>query len=190
MTDISILVSSRKHFLLGASGPFPRYKRNAGLRKYPNLMDFDLSSLPMDMDLPCPSSPAHSISILQNLATTRKVLAPPAPASAMNLRTDVTGMSGDGPDPTVQARRHANKSARGPWATDAETDGETEGEGAMSESDFEIASTLGHGPGESTHGGRAVQRQAAGKAQSATTLLRRRRRRRRRRSQVSQMKHP
>jgi hypothetical protein len=37
-----------------------------------------------------------------------------------------------------------------PWATDAETEGETEGEGAMSESDFEIASTLGHGPGEST----------------------------------------
>jgi hypothetical protein len=50
MTDISILVSSRKHFLLGASGPFARYKRNAGLHKYPNLMDFDLSFLPMDMD--------------------------------------------------------------------------------------------------------------------------------------------
>ena len=49
---------------------------------------------------------------------------------------------------------------------DAETDGETEGKGAMSESDFEIASTLGHGPGESTHGGRAVQRQAAGRDSS------------------------
>jgi len=59
-------------------------------------------------------------------------------------------MSGNGPDPTVQARRSAKKSARGPWAMDAETDGETEGEGAMSESDFEIANTLGHRPSEST----------------------------------------
>ncbi|KAF8898744.1 hypothetical protein BD779DRAFT_1607447 [Infundibulicybe gibba] len=66
-----------------------------------------------------------------------------------NLRADVTGAGSDGPDPTIQARRNAKKSARGPWA-DAETDGETEGDGAMSESDFEIASTVGHGPGEST----------------------------------------
>lgn len=49
-------------------------------------------------------------------------------------------------------------SARGPWggtATDAETDndGETDADGdggAVSESDFEVASTVGHGPGEST----------------------------------------
>jgi nicotinamide N-methyltransferase len=63
-----------------------------------------------------------------------------------NLRADI---SADGSDPTVQARRSARKNARGPWATD-ETDGETEGEGAVSESDFDVASTVGHGPGEST----------------------------------------
>lgn len=67
-----------------------------------------------------------------------------------HLRADMSGALSDGPDPTTQARRSAKKSARGPWG-DAETDGgETEGEGAMSESDFEIASTVGHGPGEST----------------------------------------
>ncbi|RDB28884.1 hypothetical protein Hypma_015524 [Hypsizygus marmoreus] len=67
-----------------------------------------------------------------------------------NLRADVSGTTSDGPDPTTQARRSAKKSARGPWG-DAETDGgETEAEGAMSESDFEVASTIGHGPGEST----------------------------------------
>ncbi|KIK70981.1 hypothetical protein GYMLUDRAFT_185209 [Collybiopsis luxurians FD-317 M1] len=52
-------------------------------------------------------------------------------------------------DPTSQARRNARKSARGPWA-DAETDAETEAEGGVSESEFEVASTVGHGPGEST----------------------------------------
>ncbi|KAF8078624.1 DENN domain-containing protein [Lyophyllum atratum] len=67
-----------------------------------------------------------------------------------NLRADVSGSGGDGPDPTLQARRSAKKNARGPWA-DGETDGgDTEAEGAMSESDFEVASTIGHGPGEST----------------------------------------
>ncbi|KAK0465029.1 DENN domain-containing protein [Desarmillaria tabescens] len=65
-----------------------------------------------------------------------------------NLRADAVGLGSD-TDPSVQARRSARKSARGPWA-DADTDGETEGEGAMSESDFEVASTVGHGPGEST----------------------------------------
>jgi nicotinamide N-methyltransferase len=75
----------------------------------------------------------------------------------MNLWTDITGMSGDGPDLTMQAQRHTKKSAWGPWATDAETDGEMEGKGAMSESDFEIASTLGHRPGDSTYSGRAFQ---------------------------------
>ncbi|KAL6309956.1 AEX-3 domain-containing protein [Sparassis latifolia] len=59
-------------------------------------------------------------------------------------------------DPAAQARRRARMSARGPWGgpgTDAETDGdgETDGEGgAVSESDFEVASTVGHTPGEST----------------------------------------
>ncbi|KAF8622463.1 hypothetical protein AX15_006984 [Amanita polypyramis BW_CC] len=68
-----------------------------------------------------------------------------------NLRADLagSGSASDSLDPSVQARRSARRSARGPWG-DAETDGETEGDGAMSESDFEIASTVGHGPGEST----------------------------------------
>lgn len=53
-------------------------------------------------------------------------------------------------DPAVQARRRTKKSGKGPW-TDGETDGETEENGALSESDFEGASTTnGHGPGEST----------------------------------------
>ncbi|KAF9459896.1 AEX-3 domain-containing protein [Collybia nuda] len=67
-----------------------------------------------------------------------------------SLRADVSGAASDGPDPTTQARRSAKKNARGPWG-DVDTDGaETEAEGAMSESDFEVASTVGHGPGEST----------------------------------------
>ncbi|KAH9937703.1 AEX-3 domain-containing protein [Fomitopsis serialis] len=58
-------------------------------------------------------------------------------------------------DPTTQARRRARMSARGPWGagTDAETDVDvdTDGEGeGVSESEFEVASTVGHGPGEST----------------------------------------
>ena len=61
-----------------------------------------------------------------------------------NLRADAAA---DASDPTVQARRSTKKNARGPWATD-ETDGETDG--GVSESDFEVASTVGHGPGEST----------------------------------------
>ncbi|KAI0932188.1 hypothetical protein AcW2_000881 [Taiwanofungus camphoratus] len=62
-----------------------------------------------------------------------------------------------GADPSAQARRRTKMSARVPWAagagTDVETDadGETDGEGgAVSESDFEVASTVGHTPGEST----------------------------------------
>lgn len=70
-------------------------------------------------------------------------------ARLKNLRADVSGSASDTGDPTAQARKNAKRSSRGPWA-DAETDGETEAEGAMSESDFEIASTFGHGPGEST----------------------------------------
>ncbi|KAF5375028.1 hypothetical protein D9758_000285 [Tetrapyrgos nigripes] len=59
-----------------------------------------------------------------------------------SLRADISEN-----DPTLQARRSAKRSSRGPW-TDVETDGgETD---AMSESDFEVASTVGHGPGEST----------------------------------------
>ena len=70
-------------------------------------------------------------------------------ARLKNLRADVSGSTSDTQDPTSQARKNAKRSSRGPWA-DVETDGETEAEGAMSESDFEIASTIGHGPGEST----------------------------------------
>ncbi|KAI0778202.1 AEX-3 domain-containing protein [Trametes elegans] len=58
-------------------------------------------------------------------------------------------------DPSAQARRRAKLSSRGPWGagTDAETDldVETDGEGgAVSESDYDVASTVGHTPGEST----------------------------------------
>ncbi|KAF8974034.1 AEX-3 domain-containing protein [Flammula alnicola] len=70
-------------------------------------------------------------------------------ARLKNLRADISGSASDTQDPTSQARRNAKRSSRGPWA-DTETDGETEAEGAMSESDFEVASTVGHGPGEST----------------------------------------
>jgi len=66
-----------------------------------------------------------------------------------HLRSDLSGSASDSQDPTSQARRSTRRSSRGPWA-DAETDGETEGDGAVSESDFEVASTIGHGPGEST----------------------------------------
>ncbi|KAG6851061.1 hypothetical protein H0H93_002953 [Arthromyces matolae] len=67
-----------------------------------------------------------------------------------NLRAEVTGSTSDGPDPTVQAKRTTRRNSRGPWA-DVETDGaDTEADGAISESDFEVASTVGHGPGEST----------------------------------------
>lgn len=60
------------------------------------------------------------------------------------------GNRSDSSDPTHQARRRSKKGSRGPW-TDVETDAETEGEGAVSESDYEVASTVGgHGPGEST----------------------------------------
>ncbi|KAJ4486134.1 DENN domain-containing protein [Lentinula aciculospora] len=62
-----------------------------------------------------------------------------------NLRSDAL----DHVDPTSLARKSARKSARGPWA-DAETDAETEAEGGISESEYEVASTVGHGPGEST----------------------------------------
>ncbi|TFK30441.1 DENN domain-containing protein [Coprinopsis marcescibilis] len=79
----------------------------------------------------------------------RKESAQSAVASRLrHLRSDLSGSASEG-DPTIQARKHAKKSARGPWG-DAETDAETEAEGAVSESDFEVASTVGHGPGEST----------------------------------------
>ncbi|KAG6813790.1 hypothetical protein H0H92_007202 [Tricholoma furcatifolium] len=67
-----------------------------------------------------------------------------------SLRAEVSGTTSDGIDPTAQAKRTTKRNSRGPWA-DVETDGaDTEADGAMSESDFEVASTVGHGPGEST----------------------------------------
>ena len=70
-----------------------------------------------------------------------------------SLRGEAGGVMGSRPnssDPTLQARKRSKKSAKGPW-TDVETDGETEGEGLISESDYDVASTAnGHGPGEST----------------------------------------
>lgn len=73
--------------------------------------------------------------------------------SLVSTRLRSTGSAGA--DPAVQARRRAKNSARVPWGagTDVETDldPETDGEGgAVSESDFEVASTVGHTPGEST----------------------------------------
>lgn len=76
--------------------------------------------------------------------------------SAQSLvSTRMKSSSSIGADPAVQARRRAKNGARGPWGagTDGETDldPETDGEGgAISESDFEVASTVGHTPGEST----------------------------------------
>ncbi|KII86432.1 hypothetical protein PLICRDRAFT_114330 [Plicaturopsis crispa FD-325 SS-3] len=70
--------------------------------------------------------------------------------SAHSLR--LKGLRGD-TDPTLQARRSSRKGARGPWgnATDVETDAETEADGGVSESDYDVASTInGHTPGEST----------------------------------------
>ncbi|KAF9270222.1 hypothetical protein L218DRAFT_992865 [Marasmius fiardii PR-910] len=81
----------------------------------------------------------------------RKESAQSAIASRLkNLRTDASGVY-EHSDPTLQARKTARRNSRGPWA-DADTDGgETEAEGAISESEFEIASTVGgHNPGEST----------------------------------------
>ncbi|KAI0047828.1 hypothetical protein FA95DRAFT_1540779 [Auriscalpium vulgare] len=80
-----------------------------------------------------------------------------AAARLKSLRAEAkgTGAGAGGTDPALQARRSAKRGARGPWGGHAQTDGETdmdaETDGAMSESDFEVASTAnGHNPGEST----------------------------------------
>ncbi|KAF7969036.1 hypothetical protein HWV62_28425, partial [Athelia sp. TMB] len=87
-------------------------------------------------------------------ARSRKESAQSALTSRLkSLRGEGGSLSSSRPgtsDPTVQARRRSKKSSKGPWTTD-ETDGDTEVDGALSESDFEVASTTGgHGPGEST----------------------------------------
>ncbi|KAI0655095.1 AEX-3 domain-containing protein [Cubamyces menziesii] len=74
---------------------------------------------------------------------------------ASRMRRHASDATSTGGDPAVQARRRAKMSSRGPWGagTDAETDldPETDGEGgAISESDYDVASTVGHTPGEST----------------------------------------
>ncbi|KAF7306924.1 DENN domain-containing protein [Mycena indigotica] len=74
----------------------------------------------------------------------RKESAQSAVASRLKtLRADVAGE-----DPSLVARRRVRRGTRGPW-TDVDTDGETDAGGA-SESEYEVASTAGHGPGEST----------------------------------------
>lgn len=67
-------------------------------------------------------------------------------ARIRHLRHDVSASEGD---PSALARKRAKRNSRGPW-TDVDTDAETDADGAVSESDFEVASTVGHGPGEST----------------------------------------
>ncbi|EIN13751.1 hypothetical protein PUNSTDRAFT_59127, partial [Punctularia strigosozonata HHB-11173 SS5] len=62
------------------------------------------------------------------------------------LRGDNGALSAD---PASQARRRQKRVGRGPWGN-GETDTETEGEGMLSESEYEVASTVGHAPGEST----------------------------------------
>ncbi|TDL28431.1 hypothetical protein BD410DRAFT_824177 [Rickenella mellea] len=69
------------------------------------------------------------------------------------LRTGANAAESNANDPVVQARRNVKGNRRGPWGGDGETDPDTDGDerdGAVSESDFDIASTVGHGPGEST----------------------------------------
>lgn len=53
-----------------------------------------------------------------------------------------------GSDPAQIARRTMRNSRKGPWGVTDETDAESEIGDAISESEFEVAST--HGPGEST----------------------------------------
>jgi EEF1A N-terminal glycine/lysine methyltransferase len=75
--------------------------------------------------------------------------------SAQSLITArLKGLRADAQDPTLQARRNAKRSGRGPWAaagTDGETDMDAETDGGISESDYEMGSVgQSHNPGEST----------------------------------------
>jgi hypothetical protein len=73
-------------------------------------------------------------------------------ARLKSLRADAAGPSSNVGEVSSLARRKTKSSARSLWgtATDAETDGETDMDGAVSESDYEVASMAGHTPGEST----------------------------------------
>lgn len=69
---------------------------------------------------------------------------------AARLRS-LRGETGGPRDVTLQARKKTRSSAKSPWGatTDAETDAETDLDGQISESDYDVASTV-HNPGEST----------------------------------------
>lgn len=84
----------------------------------------------------------------------RKESAQSLVASRLKVLRSSIGPGSAAGSPGEPARRPSKRSGRGPWVG---TDGETDGEGAetdagaISESDFDIASTVnGHGPGEST----------------------------------------
>ncbi|EGO04806.1 hypothetical protein SERLA73DRAFT_100669 [Serpula lacrymans var. lacrymans S7.3] len=80
-----------------------------------------------------------------HIATRLRVLQPDICPPKVSLSNGNGGLG----DPILRAHRNSRRSNKGFW-TDGETDAETEGEGAISESDFEVASSIGHGPGEST----------------------------------------
>ena len=84
----------------------------------------------------------------------RKESAQSLVASRLKILRSSVGHSSAGNSPGESTRRIGKRGQRGPWpGTDGETDGEgvETDAGAISESDFDVASTVGgHGPGEST----------------------------------------
>ena len=84
----------------------------------------------------------------------RKESAQSLVASRLKVLRSSIGHGSTGNSPGEPSRRVGKRGARGPWpGTDGETDGEgaETDAGAISESDFDVASTVGgHGPGEST----------------------------------------
>ncbi|KAL4069616.1 hypothetical protein V8B97DRAFT_597959 [Scleroderma yunnanense] len=84
----------------------------------------------------------------------RKESAQSLVASRLKVLRSSVGPGSTSGSPGDSGRRTGKRAGRGPWTG---TDGETDGEGAetdagaISESDFDVASTVnGHGPGEST----------------------------------------
>ncbi|KAH0838307.1 DENN domain-containing protein [Lanmaoa asiatica] len=84
----------------------------------------------------------------------RKESAQSLVASRLKVLRSSIGHGSTTNSPGESSRRVGKRGARGPWpGTDGETDGEgaETDAGAISESDFDVASTVGgHGPGEST----------------------------------------
>lgn len=84
----------------------------------------------------------------------RKESAQSLVASRLKVLRSSVGPGSTGNSTGESCRRVGKRSTRGPWpGTDGETDGEgaETDAGAISESDFDVASTVGgHGPGEST----------------------------------------